>query len=78
MPFGGLQCGRRAWGRCGFFLAPGGGEWSISDSIMVLQSFRGEPVPPEQCQALQAELAARAGKQLGGDNRSGLMMSPLR
>ena len=33
---------------------------------MVLQIFRWEPVPPQQCQALHAELAARAGKQLGG------------
>ena len=33
---------------------------------MVLQSFGGEPVPVEHSLALQAELAARAGKQLGG------------
>ena len=31
------------------FLSTTGGKWSISDSIMVLQSFGGEPVPPEQC-----------------------------
>ena len=48
------------------FLSTTEGKWSISDSIMVLQSFGGEPVPPEQCLAVQAELAARAGKQLGG------------
>ena len=33
---------------------------------MVLQSFGGEPVPGEYSLALQAELASRAGKQLGG------------
>ena len=33
---------------------------------MVLQSFGGEPVPGEHSLALQAELASRAGKQLGG------------
>ena len=33
---------------------------------MVLQSFGGEPVPVEHSLALQAELASRAGKQLGG------------
>ena len=33
---------------------------------MVLQSFGGEPVAGEHSLALQAELASRAGKQLGG------------
>ena len=47
-------------------LSATGEKWSISDSIMVLQSFGGEPVPVEHSLALQAELAARAGKQLGG------------
>ena len=33
---------------------------------MVLQSFGGEPVPLEHSLGLQAQLAARAGKQIGG------------
>ena len=53
-------------GKVRVFLSTTGEKWSISDSIMVLQSFGGEPVPLEQSLALQAELAARAGKQLGG------------
>ena len=53
-------------GKVRVFLSTTGGKWSISDSIMVLQSFRGEPVPVEHCLALQAKLASRAGKQLGG------------
>ena len=48
------------------FVSTTGEKWSISDSIMVLQSFGEELVPLEQCLALHAELAARAGKQLGG------------
>ena len=48
------------------FLSTTGEKWSISDSIMVLQSFGGEPVPVEHSLALQAELAARAAKQLAG------------
>ena len=53
-------------GKVRVFLSTTGEKWSISDSIMVLQSFRGEPVPVEHSLALQAELASRAGKQLGG------------
>ena len=53
-------------GKVRVFLSTTGGKWSIADSIMVLQSFGGEPVPLEQTLALQAELAARAGNQLGG------------
>ena len=53
-------------GKVRVFLSTTGGKWSISDSIVVLQSFGGEPVPVEHSLALQAELAARAGKQLGG------------
>ena len=56
----------KSWGKVRVFLSTTGGKWSISDSIMVLQSFGGEPVPLEQCKALQAELAARAGNQFGG------------
>ena len=48
------------------FLSTTGGKWSIPDAIMVLQSFGGKPVPLEQSLAVQAALAARAGKQLGG------------
>ena len=48
------------------FLSTTGEKWSISDSIMVLQSFGGGHVPVEHSLALQAELAARAGKQFGG------------
>ena len=50
-------------GKVRVFLSSTGGKWSISDSIMALQSFGGEPVPPEQFQALQVELAWRS---LGG------------
>ena len=53
-------------GKVRVFLSTTGEKWSISDSIMVLQSFGGGPVPLEHSLALQAELAARAGKQLGG------------
>ena len=53
-------------GKVRVFLSTTGEKWSISDSIMVLQSFGGEPVPVEHSLALQAELASRAGKQLGG------------
>ena len=53
-------------GKVRVFLSTTGEKWSISDSIMVLQSFGGEPVPGEHSLALQAELASRAGKQLGG------------
>ena len=53
-------------GKVRVFLSTTGEKWRISDSIMVLQSFGGEPVPLEQSMALQAELAGRAGKQLGG------------
>ena len=48
------------------FFSTTGEKWNISDSIMVLQSFGGEPVPQEQWLALHAKLAARAGEQLGG------------
>ena len=53
-------------GKVWVFLSTTGEKWSISDSIMVLQSFGGEPVPVEHSLALHAELASRAGKQLGG------------
>ena len=53
-------------GKVRVFFSTTGGKWSISDSIMVLQSFGGERVPGEHSLALQAELASRAGKQLGG------------
>ena len=53
-------------GKVRVFLSTTREKWSISDSIMVLQSFGGEPVPVEHPLALQAELASRAGKQLGG------------
>ena len=53
-------------GKVRVFLSTTGEKWSISDSIMVLQSFGGDPVPVEHSLALQAELASRAGKQLGG------------
>ena len=53
-------------GKVRVFLSTTGGKWSISDSIMVLQSFGGEPVTVEHSLALQAELASRAGNQLGG------------
>ena len=53
-------------GKVRVFLSTTGEKWSIWDSIMVLQSFGGEPVPGEHSLALQAELASRAGKQLGG------------
>ena len=53
-------------GKVRVFFSTTGEKWSISDSIMVLQSFGGEPVPVEYSLALQAELASRAGKQLGG------------
>ena len=53
-------------GKVRVFLSTTGEKWSISDSIMVRQSFGGEPVPVEHSLALQAELASRAGKQLGG------------
>ena len=53
-------------GKVRVFLSTTGEKCSISDSIMVLQSFGGEPVPGEHSLALQAELASRAGKQLGG------------
>ena len=48
------------------FLSTKGGKWSTLDSIMVLQSFRGEPVPLEHSLALPADLPPRAEKQLGG------------
>ena len=41
-----------------------GPSWSIFDSIMVLQSFRGGACPPGAFPGL--ELAARAGENLGG------------
>ena len=53
-------------GKVRVFLSTNGEKWSILDAIMVLQSFGGEPVPVEHSLALQAELASRAGKQLGG------------
>ena len=53
-------------GKVRVFFSTKGEKWSISDSIMVLQSFGGEPVPGEHSLALQAGLASRAGKQLGG------------
>ena len=53
-------------GKVRVFLSPTGGKWSISNSIVVLQRFGGEPIPVEHSLALQAELAARAGKQRGG------------
>ena len=53
-------------GKVQVIFSTAGEKWSISDSIMVLQSFGGEPVPGEHSLALQAELASRAGKQLGG------------
>ena len=53
-------------GKVRVFLSTTGEKWSISDSIMVLESFGGEPVPVGHSLAIQAELAARAGKQLGG------------
>ena len=63
-------CGAAVWskssGEVRGFLSTTGGKWSILDSIMVLQSFGGEPVPLKHSLALQAELAARAGKELGG------------
>ena len=64
--FWGAAVWSKSSGKVRGFFSTTGETWSISDSIMVLQSFGGEPVPPEQCQALQAELAARAGKHLGG------------
>ena len=64
--FGGAAVWSKSSGKVRLFLSTTGEKWGISDSIMVLQSFGGEPVPHEQCLALQAELAARAGKQLGG------------
>ena len=44
------------------FLSTTGEKRSISASIMVLQSFGGEPIPVEHSLALKATLAARAGK----------------
>ena len=53
-------------GKVRHFLSTTAEKWGLSDSIMVLQSFEGEPVPDEKCLALQAELTARAEKPLGG------------
>ena len=53
-------------GKVRVFLSTTGEERGLLDSIMVLQSFWAEPVPVEHSLALQAELAPRAGKQLGG------------
>ena len=49
----------------------------MPDSIMVLQKFGGEPVPPDQVAALQAELASRAGKRLRGRGMNRAYDEPL-
>ena len=77
MPFGGWLYGPRVLERCAFFFSTTGEKWTISDSIMVLQSIGGEPVPLEHTAALQAELVARAGKQLGGRGLKQAANEPL-
>ena len=53
-------------GKVRISLSTTGGKWSISDSIMVLQSFGGEPVPIGHHLIVQAVMAAKSGKLLGG------------